>query len=186
MTRDDPAGRDLIDCVEARPGAYIGLTPCPGSALFPSAREPWQLDLAADFDVIAEWGAAAVVTLLQASELTRPSIQDLQSHAGRRGMEWHHLPIREGGVPSSDFEASWPAVAGRLRALLGQRRHVLIHCMGGLGRSGIVAARLLVELGEEPRAAIERVRRARDGAIETEAQEAYVLACRRGEPPPTA
>jgi len=33
-------------------------------------------------------------------------------------------------------------------------------------------------LGEEPRAAIERVRRARPGAIETAAQEAYVLACR--------
>lgn len=182
MTRDDPAAPYLIDCVEARPGAYIGLTPCPGSALFPSAREAWQLDLAADFDVIAQWGAAAIVTLVQASELTQPALMDLQAQAERRGMEWHHLPIREGGVPSSDFEASWPAVAGRLHALLGQRRNVLVHCMGGLGRSGMVAARVLVELGEEPRAAIERVRRARDGAIETAAQEAYVLACRRGEP----
>lgn len=186
MTRDDPGPRYLIDCVEARPGTYIGLTPCPGSDPFPSAREPWQRDLAADFDVITEWGAAAVVTLLQASELTRPSLEDLRSHAERRGMAWHHLPIRDRAVPSSEFEASWPAVAARLHALLGQRRNVLIHCMGGLGRSGMVAARLLVELGEEPRTAIHRVRRAREGAIETAAQEAYVLACRRGEPPSTA
>jgi ADP-ribosyl-[dinitrogen reductase] hydrolase len=50
--------------------------------------------------------------------------------------------------------------------------------MGGLGRSGMIAARLLVELGEEPRAAIQRVRAVRRGAIETAAQEAYVLACR--------
>jgi ADP-ribosyl-[dinitrogen reductase] hydrolase len=66
--------------------------------------------------------------------------------------------------------------------LLGERRHVLLHCMGGLGRSGMVAARLLVELGEEPRTAIQRVRAARPGAIETAAQEAYVLACRAVEP----
>ena len=50
--------------------------------------------------------------------------------------------------------------------------------MGGLGRSGMIAARLLVELGEEPRAAIQRVRQVRPGAIETAAQEDYVLACR--------
>jgi len=55
---------------------------------------------------------------------------------------------------------------------------VLIHCTGGLGRSGMIAARLLVELGEEPRLAMQRVRAARPGAIETAAQEAYVLACR--------
>jgi ADP-ribosyl-[dinitrogen reductase] hydrolase len=54
---------------------------------------------------------------------------------------------------------------------------VLLHCRGGLGRSGTIAARLLVELGENPRVAIDRVRRARHGAIETPAQEAHVLSC---------
>jgi ADP-ribosyl-[dinitrogen reductase] hydrolase len=178
MTADDPAARYLIDCVEARSGAFIGLTPCPGSTRFPSGREPWQSDLTADFDVIAEWGAAAVVTLVHASELTRPSLDDLRSHAERRGMQWHHLPIRDASVPGADFEAGWALVGSRLRVLLGEGRNVLVHCMGGLGRSGMIAARLLVEFGEEPRAAIQRVRAARPGAIETAAQEAYVLACR--------
>jgi ADP-ribosyl-[dinitrogen reductase] hydrolase len=184
MTNDET--RPPVDCVEARPGAYIGLTPCPGSDRFPSGRQPWQRDLGADFDVMGAWGAAAVVTLLQASELSRPSLAELRSHAERRGMEWHHLPIRDQAVPTKEFEASWPAVAARLHALLSQRRHVLLHCMGGLGRSGMIAARLLVEIGEEPRAAIQRVRRARPGAIETAAQEMYVLACRRWEPPAPA
>jgi len=49
--------------------------------------------------------------------------------------------------------------------------------MGGLGRSGIIAARLLVELAEDLRAAMQRVRAARPGPIETAAQEASVLAC---------
>jgi protein-tyrosine phosphatase len=34
-------------------------------------------------------------------------------------------------------------------------------------------------LGEQPEAAIDRVRRARPGAIETEIQERHVLQCRR-------
>ena len=48
----------------------------------------------------------------------------------------------------------------------------------GLGRSGTVGACLLVQLGEDPRVAIDRIRRARPGAIETIEQERYVLARR--------
>src|SRR5207245_7627296 len=71
-------------------------------------------------------------------------------------------------------------VAGRLHAWLAERRNVLIHCTGGLGRSGMIAARLMVELGEEPRLAMQRVRAARPGAIEAAAQEACVRAWRAG------
>jgi protein-tyrosine phosphatase len=61
--------------------------------------------------------------------------------------------------------------------LLRGGRHVLLHCRGGLARSGLITARLLVELGENPRVTIDRVRRVRPGASETPVQEAHVLAC---------
>ena len=48
------------------------------------------------------------------------------------------------------------------------------HCKGGLGRAGMISARLLVELGTEPEKAIRMVRRARSGAIETYTQLALV------------
>jgi hypothetical protein len=48
------------------------------------------------------------------------------------------------------------------------------HCKGGLGRAGMMAARLLVELGVAPEQAIRDVRCARPGAIETPAQLALV------------
>ena len=54
-----------------------------------------------------------------------------------------------------------------------------VHCRGGLGRAGMISARLLVESGVEPNAAIERVRAARPGAIETPQQEEWV---RSGSP----
>jgi ADP-ribosyl-[dinitrogen reductase] hydrolase len=53
--------------------------------------------------------------------------------------------------------------------------NVVLHCLGGLGRSGMIAARVLVERGLAPAAAITAVRAARPGAIETAQQEAYVL-----------
>ena len=45
------------------------------------------------------------------------------------------------------------------------------HCRGGLGRAGMISARLLVESGVEPEVAIAKVRAARPGAIETREQE---------------
>ena len=50
-----------------------------------------------------------------------------------------------------------------------------MHCRGGLGRTGIVAASLLIGFGIGPRDAIVAVRKARPGAIETLQQERYVL-----------
>jgi ADP-ribosyl-[dinitrogen reductase] hydrolase len=47
--------------------------------------------------------------------------------------------------------------------------------MGGLGRSGTVAAIILADLGVPIRLALEVVRRFRPGAIETSGQENFVL-----------
>jgi protein-tyrosine phosphatase len=47
--------------------------------------------------------------------------------------------------------------AAQLRA----GRTVLVRCRAGLNRSGLVTAQTLIELGDDPRMAIERVRRAR-------------------------
>lgn len=50
-----------------------------------------------------------------------------------------------------------------------------MHCRAGLGRTGTVAARLLVEHGARPADAIALVRTVRPGSIETVEQESYVL-----------
>ena len=54
-------------------------------------------------------------------------------------------------------------------------RSIAIHCMGGLGRSGTVAAIILADLGITLQSAIGVVRQFRPGAIETSAQENFVL-----------
>jgi ADP-ribosyl-[dinitrogen reductase] hydrolase len=90
-------------------------------------------------------------------------------------MAWYHLPIRDGDVPDAHFEQAWHRQGPELRQRLTAGERILIHCRAGLGRTGLVAVRLLIELGEEPRTALDRVRAARPGAVETPAQKCYVL-----------
>jgi protein-tyrosine phosphatase len=161
--------------VEAGPGCgLIGVTFAPGKWQADAATGSWRRDLGADLDVIAAWSAKAVVTLLEKHEMADLKVSDLGDEVLRRKMEWLHLPVRDFGVPSASFEAEWPAQSERLRAMLKSDENIVVHCKGGLGRAGMIAARLLVDLGVGPGEAMARVRLARPGAIETRKQEEWV------------
>ena len=89
-------------------------------------------------------------------------------------MIWAHLPIEDVRTPTPDWETNWSVTRTTLHAALDAGGRVLVHCKGGLGRAGLVAARLLIERGAQPDWAIAEVRKVRPGAIETSAQEAYL------------
>ena len=91
-----------------------------------------------------------------------------------RGMEWLHLPVQDFHTPSASFEKGWETHGAHIRQLLRSGSDIVVHCKGGLGRAGMIAARLLVELGVPPEQAIESVRSARKSAIETPDQEDVV------------
>src|SRR5262249_19179948 len=97
----------------------------------------------------------------------------------RRNMLWFHLPIVDVSIPDQQFEQEWKVAGEELRLMLHRGSDVLVHCRGGLGRAGTIAARLLVELGMEPATAIANVRAVRPNAIETREQEEFVLNMRR-------
>jgi ADP-ribosyl-[dinitrogen reductase] hydrolase len=153
----------------------IGITFCPGKRDPHAMTGAWDRDLSLDLDAIRDWGAAAVVTLLEPHELRTFRVEGLGEAVLRRGMLWLHLPIVDGSPPDQRFEWQWGAARKTLLTLLRDRRDVLVHCRGGLGRAGTIAARLLIELGLDPPTAINQVRAARPGAIETTEQEDYVL-----------
>ncbi len=163
--------------VVAAPGApgLIGLTFCPGKK---AAARSWDRDLDIEVGIIRDWGAVVVVSLIETSEFELLDVLDLPSVVEEHGMHWAHLPIVDVSVPNQRFEARWAVAGAELRTVLRRGGRVLLHCRGGLGRAGMIAARLLVELGSDPDAAIHAVRRARPGAIETPEQERYVVACR--------
>ena len=172
-SRSHPLRIDEVTAGEA--GGLIGITFCPGKC-GPSLYDlRWKRDLAADLDVIVAWGARAVVTLIEAHEFELLGVPDLGARVLARGIDWHPLPIPDVQPPGERFETGWQTSGPVLRNDLLAEHRVLVHCRGGLGRAGTVAARLLVELGAPAVEAIRRVRAARPGAIETTQQEQYVL-----------
>ncbi len=158
-----------IDSMHVSPtGARIALCACPGSGS----------SLEEDLRALQMWGAAGVLSLIEDHEFAAHGVQSLPDRVAALGMRWWHLPIRDRDTPDAQFETKWAEVGGELRELFTQGASIAVHCMGGLGRTGTIAARILVELGAEPGAAVARVREVRPGSIETPAQEAFVYACR--------
>ena len=153
----------------------LGITFCPGKQGPSLFGAPWRRNLGLDLDVIKAWGAVAVVTLVETEELQMLGVPDIGDRVRERSMSWLHLPITDVQPPGPAFEALWPEAARTLHGQLTDLGRVLVHCRGGLGRAGTVAACILIELGVEQHEAIRRIRAARPGAIETRAQERYVL-----------
>ena len=156
----------------------IGITLCPGKRGRSVLGVPWERDLMTDLGVIRHWGASALVTLIEEHEFDLLGVPRLGEKVQSAGLEWLHLPITDGQPPDARFEAGWQVHGPAVRSRLLEGGKILVHCRGGLGRAGTVAASMLVELGVAPRDAVNRVRAVRPGAIETAAQEQYVLSWR--------
>lgn len=158
------------------PGARgtIGVTFCPGKKQADAMTGAWRRDLGLDLDAIRTWGAATVITLIEPHELRELDVMDLGAEVRARGMEWLHFPIRDFSTPDERFEAGLAEHRLRLIDQLRAGSRVLVHCKGGLGRAGTVAAIMLLDLGMTPSEAIRSVREARKDAIETPKQEGYV------------
>ncbi len=144
-------------------GGRIGLCRLPGRSN----------DLAGDMSVIREWKPAIVVSMTGAAEMAKSGAGDLSARLGAADIAWRHFPVVDFGVPEAEMLPPWTALSAVIHARLDAGEGVLLHCMGGLGRSGMIALRLLVERGEGAEVALARLREVRPGAVETDAQGAW-------------
>lgn len=163
-----------IATLEIARGGRLGLTFCPGKQDRLAASGAWARDLERDLGAIRDWGARIFVTLMEQHELERFGVDALGGRVRAFRLHWLHWPIVDGSTPNRCFETQWSRTSPQLHVALDEGEGVVIHCRGGLGRTGLVAARLLIERGMLPPEAIARVRAVRPGAIETSAQERYV------------
>jgi protein-tyrosine phosphatase len=168
----DPIRVDWLP--EGLPGR-VGLTFAPGKKTVAAAGYRWDRDLRRDLaDLVVRHRIAALVCLLEDDELGRLGIPDLVPEAFRHGLEVRRFPIPDYGVPAS---------VGPVRHLVGwieeraiSGKNVVIHCAGGLGRTGTIAGCFLVERGMDPGDALALLPKLRgqQSCPETEAQRLFV------------
>jgi len=172
------ANPNEIDAVNV-PGyvGVMGLVACPGirvNAMSPSSKK----NLTMDVQEIIDWGANGVVCFLEPHELAIARIEELPEKVQEAGMWWRLLPIVDMGVPTQEFEDVWAEEGELIRHALRIGERVIFHCYAGLGRTGMMAARILVEMGMDPEVAIATVRQDNSRRIQNEKQENLVRSCR--------
>jgi protein-tyrosine phosphatase len=130
-------------------------------------------------DEVRGWrraGIDVVVSLLTPDEATEFGLTGEAEAALAVGIEFLGLPTPDRGVPD---RTTFEALVGRLVADVENGRTVAVHCRQGIGRSGLVAAGVLIAAGLDPEAALRRVSEARDRPVpETAEQRDWLLADR--------
>ncbi len=139
-----------------------------GAGKLALCRQP---NRAENFDDIANWQPSVVVTHTQEEEFPKiePSLPMCFLQAD---YDWLHLPIVDFGVPNTQ---DWGDALNDLLGTLNAGGRVLAHCKGGQGRSGMLLLRLLVSQGENPEAALARIRKIRPHAVETDEQHNWAI-----------
>lgn len=126
-----------FDYLELNTGTLI-FTPCPGTKGVSLSDSIGQLKAA---------GAAAVITLMPTDELEQNDAVSIDVICKKQNLAWYQLPIEDDCAPEQVFEAAFTDYKASILALLQADKKVAIHCKGGSGRTGLMAAILMTQLG---------------------------------------
>jgi rhodanese-related sulfurtransferase len=143
----DPIQADFIPEDEVQTPGRLGMTFAPGMRTT-GMRGRWERDLSADLRALEEEHETDVlVSLMEDHEYRGYQISGLLEQDNIGNIEILRFAIEDMGVPqeaeSEGFEAFVQDVVQRME----RGQNVVVHCRGGLGRTGTLAACVLVALG---------------------------------------
>ncbi len=141
-------------------GGGLIFTPCPGTKGAGLEESLAQLKRA---------GAQAVISLTPSAEMTRLGVEKLPEACRDQDLDWFHLPVEDDSAPAAGFARAWAAGRAGVHAIFDRRGMVAIHCKGGSGRTGLMAAIILLERGVDRERATALVQGLRPKALRLQA-----------------
>jgi len=116
-----------------------------------------------DIRFLKNYGIDYIISLTEKPLIKEPAIES--------GFHFHHFPIR-------DMDFPMPRNAHQALDLIEREirngHRFLLHCKGGVGRTGLMCASFLVLRGESANEAIRKVRSVMSTYIQTQGQEMFV------------
>jgi protein-tyrosine phosphatase len=145
----------------------IGLTILPG-------RKDRNRNIEEDLNTIKSENINNIICLVSEDEFTEYGIPDLRKQYENKGFNVKYGSIKDQGVPTPEAAKE---ILEWMDERINKKEKVLVHCVGGLGRTGTVAACYLKKYsGLNGKDAIEIVRECRSPrAVENDTQENFVM-----------
>ena len=100
--------------------------------------------LESDLLALKNVGIDKILSLLEEAESQQLGLHNQQSLTENAGMEFQRFPIPDYGVP--DF-LDLQVLITQIRRDLELGKHLLVHCRGGVGRTGLICCCVLVTTG---------------------------------------
>lgn len=156
-----PIGAGAQVMTSSFPGLYI--TPNGGTVMMPDAMQT-------DLELLKSSGARLLLLLPEEKELPSNALTMVAEAADKLGMTCHCLPIADYNAPGRWFLDQWKEWRVKVYNHFDAGEGVAICCRYGAGRSGTVAAMLLIDSGLSARSAVETIREQFAPSVESDVQ----------------
>jgi len=169
----------------SKAGATVGMCHCPGR--FDRLESDLECIKVAVASELSSRGVSpsatsppapiVAVTLMEDDEFSVMGLPDYDTRLKDAGIECLRYPVRDKWFPKADIGNLALALVERLK----NGQHLIIHCYGGKGRTGTVAAVLLLMIWQmdssvdcQLNRAIQTIRRRRPGLLKNPVQQMYI------------
>ncbi|XP_057715026.1 cyclin-dependent kinase inhibitor 3 isoform X2 [Corythoichthys intestinalis] len=135
---DTPFQISWVPLSEVGSSQFVGICSLPGCRFKDIRRS-----LHKDVEELRNQGVQDVFVLCTRGELSKYRVPSLLEVYQQKGLIVHHMPFPDGEAPQLELCAR---ILDQLQHSLEADRRTLIHCYGGLGRSALITACLLIQL----------------------------------------
>jgi len=125
-----------------------------------------------EFSGLRTFGVNHVVSLLESAEQSEVGLTDEEAFCLKNEMRYSSFPIPDRGLPNTIQAIKFAAqLCDRIRT----GEHIVIHCRAGIGRTGIIAAAVLIQADYQPNSALQLISDARGVEVpDTDEQSRWV------------